>query len=363
MSILIFFVILLVLVLVHEAGHFFAAKIVKMRVDEFAFGFPPRLFSIKKGETEYSFNALPLGGYVKIHGENGSDNQDDIERAFASKSKLAQIFVLIAGVSMNILLAVVLLSTTFFIGAEMAENDFTKPQYFSNQKIVVSSVGINSPAEVSGLSALDSIDSISAGEDYIEPKSPEDIISFIEAHQSSEITFVARSQDGSVKKISVLPKYDETLNKNIVGISTGLVGDYRAPLFESLKSGVLATFVFTKLTFFGFIDLIISIFKGQGSEAAASLTGPVGIVSLVGEAQESGVSTLIGFTALISINLAVLNILPLPALDGGRIVFVLYEAITRKKISLNVQSYINGISFLLLIALMIFVTYKDIIKL
>ena len=87
MSILIFFVILLVLVLVHEAGHFFAAKIVKMRVDEFAFGFPPRLFSIKKGETEYSFNALPLGGYVKIHGENGSDNQDDIERAFASKSK------------------------------------------------------------------------------------------------------------------------------------------------------------------------------------------------------------------------------------------------------------------------------------
>jgi regulator of sigma E protease len=151
--------------------------------------------------------------------------------------------------------------------------------------------------------------------------------------------------------------------KKIVGISSTLLGTLKMPLHNAFVSSAVATFEFTKLTFVGFYDLFAKLLSGEGKEAAKALTGPVGIVGLVGEAKGSGLGALLAFTALISINLAVLNILPLPALDGGRIVFVVIESILRRPISFKTQNLVNGISFALLLILMLVVTYRDIIKL
>jgi regulator of sigma E protease len=365
-TIFIFFVILLVLVLVHEAGHFFAAKLSKMRVDEFAFGFPPKLFGIRRGETEYNFNALPLGGYVRIHGENGADeNSLDHTRAFDAKPWYTQIFVLSAGVIMNLVLAWILFSIAFMVGAPSSkESTIVNQKYVSNVATVISQVGSNSPAMTSGLTSGDVIKNISApsGESIVNPESST-IPAYIQRHSSEPITFTVEKLNGDVKVYTVTPLYNTELDKSVVGISTSEVGVYRAPAHVALISGVSATIEFTRLTIIGFKDLIVSLFQGEGARAAEALTGPVGIVGLVADAQKSGFVAIIIFAALISVNLAVLNILPLPALDGGRILFVLIETLLGKKLPITFQAAVNGVSFLLLIILMVYVTIKDISKL
>jgi regulator of sigma E protease len=363
-SIFTFFIILLVLVLVHEFGHFIVAKFFKMRVDEFAFGFPPRLFSFKKGETEYSFNALPLGGYVKIFGENGEEevSKSDLPRAFNRQKKYKQILVLVAGVTMNILLAFVLLTATYMLGTTTAENDIVSADKLTNKKVVVSSVLPGAPAALAGFTQLDQLISLQAGDTVLAVQNSSDLPDFVAAHQNEPIS-ITILRGGETKVLVTEPASGFAPDKKIIGLSSGLIGTAKLPFWESLRIGAIATYEYTKLTFIGFFDLFSKLVRGNGSEAAASLTGPVGIVGLVGEAQASGITALLGFTALISINLAVLNILPLPALDGGRIVFVLIEAIMRRPLSFKFQNAVNGVSFLLLLALMILITYKDIIKL
>lgn len=362
-TIFIFFIIILVLVLVHELGHFLVAKWTGMRVDEFAFGFPPRLFSKKIGETEYSFNLLPLGGYVKIFGENGEEETgEDLTRAFNRQSKWKQIAVLVAGVTMNILLAWLLLAATFTIGVETAENSFAPKEFLTNTKTVVSEVVTGSPAASAGILPLDVLKSISSQGVTVESPSPEDFSSFIASHQSDSVQIVYE-RNGTLIAAEVYPAAGFAADKKIVGISSTLLGTLKMPFHKALVSSAIATYEFTKLTFIGFYDLFAKLLSGEGKEAAQALTGPVGIVGLVGEAESSGIGALLAFTALISINLAVLNILPLPALDGGRIVFVAIESIMRRPISFRTQNLVNGISFALLLVLMVVVTYRDIIKL
>ena len=362
-TILLFFVILLVLVLVHEAGHFIAAKLSKMRVDEFAFGFPPRLFSKKIGETEYSFNAIPLGGYVKIFGENGEeDSSVDLSRTFSRQPKYKQIIVLVAGVTMNILLAWVLISSVFMIGTEVSSNSIISKELLKDKKVIVASVYPGSPAELAGLKPGDKLLSLSAQSDKLTDISSNGVINFIALHPESTLRFeYLRNEEvlssDAVAVSGIVP------DKKIVGIGTDDVGTLKLDPLKAFYYGGLATLEFTKLTFVGFYDLIHKLVLGQGKEATAGLTGPVGIVGLVGDAQKQGLTAVLGFTALISINLAVLNILPFPALDGGRIVFVLIEAVRRKPISFKTQNIINGVSFALLLVLMLVVTGRDVLHL
>ena len=362
-TILLFFLILLLLVLVHEAGHFIAAKISKMRVDEFAFGFPPRLFSRKIGETEYSMNSIPLGGYVKIFGENGDEDKSvDLSRAFSRQPKYKQIFVLIAGVTMNWLLAWVLLSTTFIWGATTSNNTYISRDKLQNTKVLVSSVLPGSPAELVGLKELDEIVSVKTDFDSLTKVSSENIPKYIQDHQENIIQ-IEYTRDNETIIANITPTAGFVSDKKVIGIGTADIGTLKLAPVPAFVYGAKMTYEYTKLTFVGFYDLVLKLLHGKGSEAAKGLTGPVGIVGLVGDARTEGLSALLGFIALISINLAVLNILPLPALDGGRIVIVVLETIRRKNISFKAQNIVNGASFVLLLGLMLIVTVRDVLHL
>src|ERR1035437_2667355 len=190
MSIVIFIIILLVLVLVHESGHFFTAKGFGIRVDEFGFGFPPKLFSIKRGETEYTFNALPFGGFVKIFGENPDEentNGPDVERSFVNKAKWKQAIVLFAGVFFNFLLAWLLFSFGFMSGLPSSINDNLKGYDIKNVNLTVVTVAPKSPALSAGLMSGDKIVSVTSGTDKIATINTDTFKSFVVAHGGKEI--------------------------------------------------------------------------------------------------------------------------------------------------------------------------------
>ena len=209
MSIIIFIVILLVLVLVHEFGHFFAAKRFGIRVDEFGFGFPPKLFSFKKGETEYSFNLLPIGGFVKIFGENPDEENTigpEASRSFVNKPKYQQAIVLFAGVLANFLLAWLLFSVGFMSGLPTSVGNEPKGYSATDVYLVLVSVLANSPAEISGLRSGDKIISIQSGNDIVPEINPDTLKSFIISHPDKEINFgYLRGKDTTINIAQVIP--------------------------------------------------------------------------------------------------------------------------------------------------------------
>ena len=366
-TIITFFVVLMILVLVHELGHFLAAKWAKMRVDEFAFGFPPRLWSVKKGETEYSFNLLPLGGYVKIYGENGDEEGVPPAGSFSAAPKWKQLIVLAAGVIMNLLLAIFIFFITYAIGVKTAV-DPSKPSdfYHKEKEVVISYVMSNSPAEKAGIKPLDIVQSFAVeGQIYPQTFTPESFYEVVKNNQDKEITLTLSNKENPSFSRTVLPAEGIVADKKAIGVSLAELAVYNPPLHIAAKDAVVDTYKFTLLTFKGFYSLFAGLFLGgeEAKKAAESVTGPVGMFGLVKNAESDGVSSLLAFTALISINLAGVNILPLPALDGGRIVFVLIEMITRRKIPARFQNSVHGLSFILLLVLMIVITFTDIKKL
>lgn len=406
MTILIFIAILLVLVLVHEAGHFFAAKASGVRVDEFAFGFPPKLFSKKKGETTYSFNAIPIGGYVKIYGENGLDenledenkgneNTDkpkekpDLKRSFTHKHPLVKIFILSAGVIMNLLLAYILITasiystTTFAIDRNSEEyKTFVNEGRIRDEIVLIANIVRNSPAEMAGLKVGDEVQKITINE--------EDVVGQVDTHKiidigkasgeeitetvskaindtenkySDSITIYYKNKKGEELTTTLAGVYNVEGNKDkkMVGIGFAKTATINLKLSEAIKMGFDKTFEFTKLTLVGFKDLFVNLFtKGSISQ---DIAGPVGIFGMVGDARSLGFNYLLLFSAILSISLAIFNILPFPALDGGRVLFVLIEWISGKKIPEKWQGVLNGAGFIILILLMIVVTVKDVLKL
>ncbi|MEA4910752.1 putative zinc metalloprotease [bioreactor metagenome] len=406
MTILIFIAILLVLVLVHEAGHFFAAKSSGVRVDEFAFGFPPRLFSKTKGETTYSFNAIPVGGYVKIYGENGMDEKNssenkeegeifenkpkpDLKRSFAHKHPLIKIFILSAGVIMNLILAYILITasvystTTFAIDRNSEEyQTFVDEGRIRNETVLIANVVKNSPAEMAGLKVGDEVQKITlnaedvigqvdnqktidinkaSGEEITEAVSK--AINDTEAKHGDSITVYYKNKKGEDLSTTLAGVYNVEGNKDkkMIGVAFAKTATINLKFSEAVKMGFDKTVEFTKLTLVGFKDLFVNLFtKGSISQ---DIAGPVGIFGMVGEAKTLGFSYLLLFSAVLSISLAIFNILPFPALDGGRILFVLIEWISGKKIPEKWQGILNGAGFIILILLMVVVTVKDVLKL
>ena len=347
---ILFLIVLIIVVVVHEAGHFFAAKQVGMRVKEFAFGFPPKLFSKTKGETTYSFNAIPLGGYVSIDGENGTNDPSD-PRLFTNKSKWAQAWVLFAGPFMNIVLAFVLMSLSFMIG--YGGND-------TGNSLVVIETAVDSPAFVSGLKAGDKIASVYKTGD-IDPSYNPDTNMFKSVINSSNgqevIIEVKRSKE--LETIYVTP---EKINDEYkIGVSLGVLESKKLGFFAAIAEGFKSTIKMTAGTVQGFTGLISSLFQGESVKGA--LTGPIGIAKQVGTASGFGFAYLLSFISLISINLGVLNMFPFPALDGGRLLFLVIEKIKGSRINANTAGIINTIGFGLLMLLMVVITIKDIIKL
>ena len=365
MTFVLFFAVLFVLILVHEWGHFIVAKKTGMRVDEFGIGFPPKLFGIKRGETEYTFNALPIGGFVRIYGENGEDVAKSkvpgvvLADSFTSKSKAAQAAVLIAGVTMNVLFAWFLMSTALMVGVPTAADENAPSD---NASLMIADVIANSPAAVAEIPIGATIGSLKAGTDELVTPTPTAFKEFVGQHANEPIV-VNYTKDGNALTATLDPvtgliASDEA--QPAIGVSLSYVETVREPIHRALYLGAVSTWHSLVAITNGLTGLLVDTVSGTAD--FSQVAGPIGIAGLVGDAAQFGITSLMLFTAMISLNLAVINLLPLPALDGGRLVFVAIEAVSRRTIPAVWAMRINMIGFALLMLLMIVVTYGDIIK-
>lgn len=365
MSILIFFLVLFVLILVHEWGHFIVAKKTGMRVDEFGIGFPPKLFGIKKGGTEYTFNALPIGGFVRIFGENAEDaatdatEGKDVGGAFSSKSKWAQTAVLIAGVTMNVLFAWFLFVIVFMAGLPTAVSEDVATDA---AVLTITHVVANGPAALANLPVGAQVTSLAIGEESVATLTPTTFKEFSESHGDVAMTVGYTYQDEAfVTEVSPTAGLiaDEP-TRPAIGVALALVEVVKQPFIPAVIEAVKTTGQSLVAITTGLTSLIVSSVKGTAD--FSEVAGPIGIVGLVGDAAQFGFTSLLMFTAIISLNLAVVNLLPFPALDGGRLVFVGLEAIMRRPINPVWVARVNLAGFALLMLLMVAVTYSDISK-
>ncbi len=363
MSIIIFIVILLILVVSHEFGHFIVAKKSGIRVDEFSFGFPPKIIGKKIGETTYNLNALPFGGYVKIFGENGIDettSEEDKKRSFDHKPRYIQALVLFAGVAMNFLVAWLLLSVGYMSGLPSSVSMAPRGANVGNQALTITSVAKSSPAETAGLKAGDKIIQLKTDTDFTLTPSAESVQYFVKKHGEEVITMEYK-RGPDEKQTTVTPIKKSIDSVPAIGVSLDMIGTLKLPVHKAVWEGLKLTTNLTAGTAVGFYKLIGGAITGKGDMSA--VTGPIGIVGVVGDAAKFGFIYLLSFTALISVNLAVINLMPFPALDGGRLLFLLIEKIKGSRIKPEIANIVNIVGFSMLMLLMVFITYHDILKL
>lgn len=355
LTIVIFLIILLVLVLTHELGHFVFAKFNGVRVEEFAFGFPPRLFTFKKGETKYSFNLLPLGGFVKIQGEEGEDWEDP--RSFSAKSFWSKILIVLAGVLFNLMLAYFLISSGFILGTPVALDEGDPNP---SAQVRITDVQKNSPAEQTGLLAGDILVSISSDQETLEVKQITAVQEFISKNKGKALKIVlGRGRETIAREVLIRSEVPE--GEGALGIAMVRLGAQKLSLWRAISQGFNTTAELTLLTAKALGLFFFQIFTGRASVQAIS--GPVGIVNLVGDFSRFGFLFLIQFTALLSINLALINLIPFPGLDGGRAFLLLLEKIRGAPLHWKLTRLIHSAGFVLLLLLMLVVTYYDIVKL
>jgi regulator of sigma E protease len=353
MSVIIFIIILSVLVFVHELGHFLVAKKSGVRVDEFGLGYPPRakkLFSWKG--TLFSLNWLPFGGFVKIFGEDPNETSENDPNSFTSKPRYTQASILVAGVIGNLLFALILISIGFMTGVAAPVNQGLPVQ---DAATTITTVLPGSPAAQGGIKSGDKVISVSRGGEVTE-NTPDAISKFI----STSVTPLHFILDRGGEKIEtdVTPATNLIAERPAVGISMDVIGKVKLPIHKAIYEGIKTTYLLTIETAKALGRFIWQAVRGKANLAA--VTGPVGLVGMVGDVEKLGFSYLVTFTALISINLAIINLLPFPALDGGRLLFVGIEAIRRKAISPKIFNAVNTVGFALLILLMILVTVHDV---
>jgi regulator of sigma E protease len=352
-SILIFILVLSILVLVHELGHFIIARRAGVKVEEFGFGIPPRLIGKKIGETIYSINALPFGGFVRLHGEQDEEGITDPKRAFLNKSKKARALVIIAGVIMNFLLAIVAFAIVYsFTGVPR-----------DTGKLKVIDVTSGSPAQVAGIIVGDVITKV--GNDPI--TSSDDFIAKTAALKGKRTTFEIQRNFGgrdTATKITLTPRENPPAGEGPIGVTITTMEIYYPPVWQRPFYGIYYGFkdalFWGKTIVLGLGGIIGGLFKGQVPQ---DVSGPVGIFAVTTEAAKSGILTLINFIGILSVNLAILNILPFPALDGGRLLFIGIESVARRKVSPRVEGTIHNIGMIILLTLLLLITIGDIRRL
>lgn len=364
MSIILFILILFILVLVHELGHFAVAKLAKIRVDEFGFGYPPRAAKLfTRGGTLFTLNWLPFGGFVKIFGENpDGENTHGPQAAysFVHKPKWVQASVLLAGVAMNFILAWVLFSVGFMSGLPTSVGSEPTGATLANEKLVVTNILPGKPADVAGIKPGDEIVSLKTDIDILDRPTPETLKIFIGSHTGQEISF-GYLRYGTEAIASVIPETGIIEGTGAIGIGMDMIGTLKLPFFQAFKEGIIVAYSASKEIVLTLGKLLHDSFVGRPD--ISSLTGPIGIVGAVGDAYQFGLIYLLSFTAIISLNLAVINLIPFPALDGGRLFFIIIESIKGSPVSAKIQNWINILGFGVLILLMLVVTYHDIVRL
>lgn len=324
-----------IIVFIHELGHFLFAKKAGVRIHEFAIGMGPKIYSFQKGETKYSIRLLPLGGYVSMEGEDGESNDP---RAFGEKTLLQRASIIFAGPFFNIVLAALLLIPVFaYTGTPSDKN-------------ILGQVLENTPAIEAGLEANDKIIEING----VKISNWQDIVDNLQKETSNPVN-IKVERDNTTKDFTVMPEKNEQ-GKYVIGIAP----TYDKSIIKAIPRAFVATWDMIKqmLTF------VVQLFTGTipgGFEN--SVAGPVGVIGIVSDAARMGIINLIYIASVISLNLGILNLLPIPALDGGRLLFLLIEAIRGKKLDPNKEATIHTVGLMLLMGFMLFVTYKDILKL
>lgn len=384
-TIIIFILILALLVLIHEFGHFIAAKWNGVLVEEFGFGFPPRVWGKKIGETIYSINLLPIGGFVKVYGEEYHETDGNADpklknRAFVNKAPWQKAVIVLAGVFMNLLLAV------FIYYILLGTNNFKSDPFtlFGNYKfrfgqqeeqVVVANIVKAAPAAKAGVEIGDVVQGVTyttnTGKSVRLPIStPEQMIKIINANQGKNITIdFVNIKNNERKTVNVSPQYNKELKRAVIGVglAESVILSYQQPV-QKVLSGVLHSYNIMSYSMNTMGYFISSSFKEKSlGPVSETVSGPVGIFNVVSDiVQFSGKKVLINLAqlmGLLSLSLASINVMPFPALDGGRLVFILYEWITRKRPNQTVERYVNMVGFITLIGLAILVSINDILRL
>lgn len=340
-------------VLIHELGHFFAAKSSGLEVIEFGFGYPPCAFSKKIGDTTYSINWIPFGGFVKILGEDGQGNKDS--KSLASQSKLVKAKVMIAGIFMNIVLAFVIFSGLYTVGFLPLVPGMDAHQGVSNH-VYIEEVKEDSPAYNVGISSGDEILTV-AGESVDNINK----LSAIVGNNIGKFTTVEISRDGENQSFTVIPYEEEIEGEKVARIGISIRQETRADnIFFAIGAAFLETFRISYLTIKGIVQFFGQILTKF--EVAEGVVGPVGLAVLTNEFRQLGFVFLMQFVAILSVSLALFNLMPIPALDGGHLFILLYEKIRGKDISIKFKNTITIIGFTFLIVLMLVITTQDFIQ-
>lgn len=351
LTVVVFVSLLLLLVLAHEWGHFIVAKKAGCSVEEFGFGFPPRVASFVWHGTRYSLNLVLIGGFVKIKGEN-MDEEDPGPASFAGKSTGWRSAILAAGVAMNVITASVLLAVQGVVGVPILVTDANEATV-TNQLTYILEVAPNSPAAKVGLRELDRIVRI---EDISEPHLA-DIQATTTQHAGQPVTLEIERQ-GQHQELTVIPRESPPAGEGALGVSLASTGLTQVPWWQAPRHGVVRTGEMLYQIVLQF-SLVIQKLVREGA-APEGLTGPIGIAMYTNEVTKLGVSYILEFGALISLNLALINILPIPALDGGRLMFVIFERVFGRKFPGKIEQISHTVGFATLIALMLLITFKDI---
>jgi regulator of sigma E protease len=353
LSILTAVLVLSLLVLVHELGHFIAAKRSGVLVEEFGIGLPPRIFGKKIGETIYSINALPFGGFVKLHGENSDENLKYPKRSFLNKDKITRIKIVTAGVLMNFILGIVAFSITYsFSGIPKDTN-----------QVKVIEISQNSPSQIAGVLVGDIVKKVDGKEIY----KTDEFISIVNEKLGKKVTLEIERTLGqvkSIKKITMTPRENPPQNEGPLGVVITSTELYYPPIWQRPFVGIyygLKEAIYWGYTIIqAFYSMIIGLFSGK---VPGDVSGPVGIFAITTEAAKYGILSLINFIGIFSINLAILNIMPFPALDGGRVLFIIIEKIIGKKVLPKIENLAHSIGMILLLTLLAVLTARDIKRL
>jgi len=360
MTVVLFVLILLALIVGHEAGHFVIAKWVGMKVLEFGVGFPPKLWGTKIGDTEYTVNLVPFGGFVRIFGEDESEKFE--EHAFARHHKGAQAAVLVAGPCANVLLAFLAFWVAFMVGVPAAIQEGADAATLRDARVVIADTLPSAPAAIAGIVAGDVVVSIAHDSVVLPVTRPEDIANVLrDYHGPLSVTYTHRNERKTALVTPVTGIIPDFPDRYGIGIASVLVGTKVLDPLAALVSGFTATWQGLGSIAVGLVTLVGSALTFSAS--LSDISGPVGIASLVGDAASFGAGQVLLLTAVISLNLAILNLLPFPALDGGRIAMLIVETLRGKEIKTSTTQLVNTAGFALLILIMLVVTYHDIAKL
>ncbi|KKP93273.1 MAG: hypothetical protein UR98_C0007G0005 [Parcubacteria group bacterium GW2011_GWA1_36_12] len=348
------FLSLILLMVIHEFGHFIIAKKFGIRVDEFGIGYPPRLFGKKIGETIYSINLLPLGAFVRIYGEEGG--VDDY-RSFMGLKIWKRVLIVIGGVAAFWLTAIIIFSVVFAIGTDLPVGDQDAQGLAAQVKVI--GVTADSPAGQAGLKMGDAIVNVKISGSNIKINKIADFQKITNENKGKEITLTIDRQ-GEIFDVSLTPRILAPEGQGPVGIALERIATLieKYPWYQAPWQGAIYTWQTTVNALAGLYQVLANLVSGKGTPEGAAFAGPLGITVFLANAASYGAGFFLYFIGIICVFIAIFNLFPIPALDGGKLIFLLIEKIKGKPVSVKVEQSITVAFFILLIALSIFITIR-----